>query len=44
MDVELPKLHQAILDNGFERHVADEVIKLIEPFVGYGLTKSTVFY
>lgn len=40
MDTELPKLHTAILSCGFSKEVADEVIKLIEPFVGYGFNRS----
>ena len=36
MDVELPKLHQAILDNGYSEEIANEVHQIIEPFIGYG--------
>lgn len=34
MDKELPPLHKRILAQGFDVKIADEVIKLIEPFVG----------
>ena len=37
MDVELPKLHQAIATNGYSEELANHVIELIKPFVGYGL-------
>ena len=40
MDVELPKLHQAILDNGYSEEIANEVHQIIEPFIGYGFNKS----
>ena len=36
MDVELPKLHQAILDNGYSEEIANEVHQIIDPFLGYG--------
>lgn len=39
MDKELPILHKSIMNNGYSQEIADNVIKLIEPFVGYGLTK-----
>ena len=38
MEVELPKLKQSIIDNGFSEHIAKHVVDIIEPFVGYGLT------
>ena len=44
MDVELPKLHQAIATNGYSEELANHVIELIKPFVGYGLTRVTEFY
>lgn len=39
MDIELPKLHQEIIEHGFDSKVADDMIELIKPFVGYGWTK-----
>jgi len=33
----LPELHGRILENGYPETVADEVVAIIEPFVGYGL-------
>lgn len=36
LDVELPKLRKAIVENKFSEQIADHVIKVIEPFVGYG--------
>ena len=38
MDVELPALADAIVAHGYEQKVADEVIEIVKPFVGYGLT------
>lgn len=40
MDKVLPELHARILENGYEPFVADKVVKLIEPFVGYGFNRS----
>lgn len=40
MDEELPKLKSSIINNGYSEDVANEVIKIIEPFVGYGLIYS----
>ena len=40
MDKELPILHKSIMNNGYSQEIADNVIKLIEPFVGYGFNKS----
>lgn len=40
MDKELPPLHKRIIEMGFSIKIADEVIKLIEPFVG--LTKISL--
>lgn len=37
MDEELPKLREAIVNNGYSEDVAREVQAIIEPFVGYGL-------
>lgn len=34
MDVELPKLHKAIIDNGYPESIAEYTIELIKPFVG----------
>ena len=34
MDIELPKLHQAIEANGYSEEIATHVIELIKPFVG----------
>ena len=39
MNEVLPELHKRITDNGFPMEIADEAVKIIEPFVGYGLTK-----
>lgn len=36
MDIELPKLHKAITEKGHDIKIADHVIELIKPFVGYG--------
>lgn len=41
MDVELPTLREAIVKNGYNEDLADYVIRLIEPFVGYALTTSS---
>lgn len=40
MDEELPKLREAIVNNGYSEDVAREVQAIIEPFVGYGFNKS----
>lgn len=40
MDKVLPELKQRILNNGYTQEVADKIIHLIEPFVGYGFNKS----
>ena len=36
MDKVLPELHEAILKNGYSQEIADYVIEIIKPFVGYG--------
>ena len=38
MDKVLPELHERIIENGYEKSIADYAIETIEPFVGYGLT------
>lgn len=43
MDEELPKLHQAIVANGYGENIATEVVEIIKPFVGYGLTNYVNF-
>jgi DNA polymerase III subunit alpha len=40
MDKVLPELKNRIVNNGFPEHIADEVVKIIEPFVGYGFNRS----
>lgn len=40
MDKVLPELHGRIVGNGYSKHVADSVVKIIEPFVGYGFNRS----
>lgn len=40
MDKVLPELRQRTLDSGYAEETADELIRLIEPFVGYGFNKS----
>lgn len=42
MDVELPKLHATIQEKGHDESVANHVIELIKPFIGYGLRYRTV--
>lgn len=38
MDEELPKLHTAIIKQGYDEAIAAQVVEIIKPFVGYGLT------
>ena len=40
MDKELPALKNSIIDNGYDPQVAEQIIHMIEPFVGYGFNKS----
>lgn len=40
MDVELPKLEEAILANGHGQEIANWCIENIKPFIGYGFNKS----
>lgn len=40
MEVELPKLRTAIIARGFSQKIADGVINVIEPFIGYGFNRS----
>lgn len=42
MDVELPKLHMTIQEKGHSEEIANHVVQLIEPFIGYGLRYRTV--
>ena len=34
MDEEMPKLKEGIMNNGYDETLANEIIKMIEPFVG----------
>lgn len=40
MDKVLPELRQRTIENGYEPRIADQLVKLIEPFVGYGFNRS----
>lgn len=40
MDKVLPELRGRIIDNGYPEYIAQEVVKIIEPFVGYGFNRS----
>jgi DNA polymerase-3 subunit alpha len=36
----LPELRQAIIDHGFPEQIAEQVVNIIAPFVGYGFNRS----
>lgn len=40
MDKVLPELKARIIENGYDEEVGDHVVRLIEPFVGYGFNRS----
>lgn len=40
MDKVLPELHARILSMGYAQDIADSIIKLVEPWVGYGFNRS----
>jgi DNA polymerase-3 subunit alpha len=40
MDKVLPDLHARILNSGYTESIADSIIKLVEPWVGYGFNRS----
>lgn len=42
MDKVLPELNQDILDHNYSHEIAEYIINIIKPFVGYGLTLGPV--